>query len=103
MFPNFSFKNPQNDHVEFARRHMMTIQAAIAKTRLASILSLALIHLSLSACGVPSPIVDMAGKDPVQYQRDLAACHAYADRVFSWGNPVAKCMEQKGYYILRTN
>jgi hypothetical protein len=55
---------------------------------------------TLIACGPPhDPIVDLAGKDQVQYQRDLAACHIEAQSG-GWGNVITKCMRRRGYTIL---
>jgi len=48
---------------------------AVTKT-----LTLTLMISLLAACA-GRPIVDMAGVDPAQYQRDLAECRGYADQV----------------------
>lgn len=61
--------------------------------------------LLVAACGgggsIPSPIIDMTGVDVGQHSRDLAACHAQANRTsFALGNPVAHCMRDKGYSVL---
>jgi len=44
------------------------------------ILTMTLTITLLAACA-GRPIVDMAGVDPAQYQRDLAECRGYADQV----------------------
>jgi hypothetical protein len=55
---------------------------------------------ALAACTpVPQPIVDMTGVDQAQYNKDLAACYD-AIPGFSFGNPVSKCMADKGYKVL---
>lgn len=64
------------------------------------IASLLAIAASLAACGVPLPIVDMRGKDPVQTNDDLAYCQASTANTFAWGNPIATCMKGKGYRLM---
>lgn len=57
--------------------------------------------LPIAGCGGPvlPPEVDMVGVDQAQYQKDLQAC--YRDMPgFAWGNPITKCMKEKGYKIL---
>ena len=57
----------------------------------------------------PPPVVDLAGKDPVQANRDVAACqnkpydhvpfigpNIATDRGF----PVSRCLESMGYRVL---
>jgi hypothetical protein len=58
--------------------------------------------VALAGCGggpTPAPIVDMAGVDQTKYNRDLAACYDAAPAV-SFGNPVSRCMSDKGYKVL---
>ena len=57
--------------------------------------------LTLNGCGgpTPSPVVDMEGVDPVTYKHDLAEC-IKNQPVFAFGNPVTKCMRDKGYKVL---
>ena len=47
----------------------------------------------------PVPVVDMAGVDTVQYNRDLADCYDETP-AFAWGNWLATCLEGKGYTVL---
>jgi hypothetical protein len=57
----------------------------------------------LSACAgpTPTPIVDMAGVDPVVYNRDLAQCvKENASKAIVLGNGVTECMKGKGYRVL---
>jgi hypothetical protein len=65
--------------------------------RVALLLSVACL---LAACGVPLPIVDMQGKDPVQTNRDMAYCQSSTANSFAWGNPIATCMKGKGYTLM---
>lgn len=54
----------------------------------------------IAACAGPDlPVVDLQGKDPVQANRDMAACQTYAAGG-GWGNPIASCMVDKGYTLL---
>ena len=47
------------------------------------------------------PVVDYAGKNPVQAQLDLAACkHERDSQLFTAGPYISRCMEQKGYLVL---
>lgn len=58
--------------------------------------------IGAAGCGggpLQPPIVDQTGVDPAQYNRDLAACYEAAPAV-SFGNPVTRCMEAKGYKVL---
>lgn len=50
----------------------------------------------------PAPVVDMAGVDPAQYNRDLAACMKDMPFVAA-GNYKATCMAKKGYKILASD
>lgn len=56
--------------------------------------------VSLAACGVPLPIVDMQGQDPVKTNPDLAYCQASTSNTFALGNPIATCMRGKGYRLM---
>lgn len=54
----------------------------------------------LAGCAGPDlPVIDLQGKDPVQANRDMAACQVYATGG-GWGNPIASCMVGKGYTLL---
>ncbi|GAB2176999.1 hypothetical protein DLREEDagr8_25570 [Dongia sp. agr-C8] len=46
-----------------------------------------------------APIVDMTGVDQATYNRDLADC-VKNQPAFAFGNPVTRCMKEKGYTIL---
>jgi hypothetical protein len=59
--------------------------------------SVIVLGMMLTACAATVPIIDQAGKDPVQLNRDLAACQRETADTFSWGNPIANCMKKKGY------
>lgn len=54
----------------------------------------------IAGCGVPVPIVDMQGKDPVKTNQDLAYCQSSTANTFAIGNPIANCMKAKGYTLL---
>jgi hypothetical protein len=66
--------------------------------------------LVLTGCATnPPPIIDVAGKDPVQTNRDLAECqnHPYDHIQFIgpnvWtdrGFPISRCLESMGYKVL---
>ena len=59
--------------------------------------------LSCLGCGgpTPAPIVDMAGVDPVAYNRDLAECvNENASKAIALGNGVTRCIKAKGYKVL---
>ncbi len=51
---------------------------------------------------LPDPIIDRAGVDEVQYNRDLAACHI-GRPVITAGSYVANCVTRKGYKVLYGN
>jgi hypothetical protein len=56
--------------------------------------------LALGACGATStPIVDMTSVDQAKYNLDLADCVNHQP-AFAFGNPVTRCMKDKGYKIL---
>jgi len=57
--------------------------------------------LSLVGCGgeLPDPIIDRAGVDEVQYNRDLAACHNERPAI-TVGAYITRCMTQRGYKVL---
>lgn len=74
-------------------------------------------RLALTSCGLllnscatnPPPIVDMAGKDPAQVNRDMAECHAHPldhvqfigpDIMKDRGFPESRCLESMGYTVL---
>jgi hypothetical protein len=71
---------------------------------------LAAAFLALTGCASnPPPIIDVAGKDPVQANRDLAECqdhpfdHVQMIPPNSWvppGLPVSRCLESMGYKVL---
>ena len=57
--------------------------------------------VTVGCAPIPQPVVDLAGKDPVQANRDMASCVAEgSSKVIAFGNPVTKCMKAKGYTIL---
>jgi hypothetical protein len=57
--------------------------------------------LFLAGCGSAMPVVDYAGKNPVQAQLDLTACkHEKDSQLFTAGAYISRCMEQKGYLVL---
>ncbi len=64
-------------------------------------LAIAMTMTLLSACAgpPPAPIVDMTDVDQATYNKDLAGCYASIG-AFEWGNPVTRCMSEKGYTIL---
>jgi hypothetical protein len=45
----------------------------------------------------------MTGVDPARHNRDLADCYDRSMAGVSFGNPVTRCMEAKGYRILVRN
>ena len=58
------------------------------------------VSLVLGACGdARQPIVDMAGRDPTQVNRDMAYCTVSTRDVPTFGNGITKCMKAKGYTI----
>lgn len=66
-------------------------------------IGLVLAAFTLAGCaGAPvPPVVDMAGVDPVQLNRDQADCeHQRMNTFFSVGPPLANCMRDKGYKVL---
>lgn len=68
--------------------------------------------LALTSCATaPPPIVDMAGKDPIQVNRDMAECreHPYdhvsftgtdQSHILPQGFPQSRCLESMGYTVL---
>lgn len=55
----------------------------------------------LTGCGSAMPVLDYAGKNPVQAQLDLTACkHERDAQLFTAGAYISRCMEQKGYLVL---
>jgi starvation-inducible outer membrane lipoprotein len=66
--------------------------------------------LLLTGCATnPPPIVDLAGKDPVQANRDMAECHSRPydhikfigpDVIKDRGFPESRCLESMGYNVL---
>jgi len=64
-----------------------------------------LVALMLGGCApIPPPIVDLAGVDPVLYHRDLAQCSAVAASIpLAFGNPLTRCMRDRGYTVLFSN
>jgi hypothetical protein len=63
--------------------------------------------LGLAGCTTPPPpIVEMAGKDPVQLNRDMAECRGkdtmYRKDGYGWPLPFpqSRCLEDKGYVVL---
>lgn len=63
--------------------------------------------LMLAGCSSVSsqrPLVDLEGVDLAKYQRDMAACEdETASQLVVAGNGVSRCMQAKGYKILRWN
>jgi predicted metal-binding protein len=54
--------------------------------------------------GIQAPIVDMNGVDQARYNIDLSDCAKRASAMFiSAGNPISRCMEERGYKILFRN
>lgn len=71
-------------------------------------LAVLLAPLSLAACSGPQqPVVDLTGVDMGRYSQDQAACdreRATGQNGFiEAGNPLANCMERKGYKVLVRN
>jgi hypothetical protein len=54
---------------------------------------------TVGCSAVQEPIIDKTGVDNGHYSRDLAECFNTIP-FFALGNPVAACMEGKGYRIL---
>lgn len=71
-------------------------------TRTAAPAPLLLLFLTGCNAGLArQPIVDMAGVDPVAYNRDAAECANIAEHTwFELGNAATNCMAKKGYKIL---
>lgn len=55
------------------------------------LMCVALATVAAGCAGPDLPVVDLQGKDPVQANRDMAACQLYAQGG-GWGNPIASCM-----------
>lgn len=57
--------------------------------------------LAVAACGYPTPVVDLRGKDPAQANLDIAYCKSWAaNQGFYLGDAVGDCLKKKGYSIL---
>ena len=73
---------------------------------MASVKNVAAVLVCLALCSVLAacsathhPIVDMTGVDQATYNQDLAEC-VKNQPAFAFGNPVTRCMKDKGYTIL---
>jgi hypothetical protein len=54
--------------------------------------------ITLAACDAPrGPLVKRANTTPEQEAADMAACKAAPKPAFTLGNPLAMCMQAKGY------
>lgn len=69
--------------------------------KLIALTAVLLVAVALSACSpVLPPIVDKANVDEATYTADLEGCYRSAPAV-TLGNPITKCMEAKGYRIIK--
>jgi len=49
------------------------------------------------------PLIDRIGVSDAKYNSDMADCRKDSSGWFSFGSPVASCMEGKGYKVLMGN
>jgi hypothetical protein len=69
--------------------------------RIFFIFAAASIALAVQGCSpLQPPIVDHTGVDEAKYNQDLAWCYNNQPGV-ALGNPITKCMQDKGYKVLR--